>query len=390
MSGYTLVALEAFVRRPNNFVDRIEQTLEAKLLSGFVKSCQALALICLIAIVDANTHVPEKVSTVSAGDIARTAEDTVAILGEFAGKPSIDLYLFAKQLTPAQRLRFAIHGSITHDSEPIRPIGHLMFFFREGARRCDEELISYTAVFERSKDFAIPVLTNSPINWAYSGTSFRKYGVRELNCRLAHGAPFKAKIQHSHELNESNEHTFFNRKVLPGNVDRLVFRWNLVAETTLIDRNLAFQHSETANSTVNLSTEQIADSDAIYISQYQAFVIRFYGAKVDPANRGHRASADDASLIGHVFLTTKGSDNGLPVVNCTISINQQIGDGVRRAHDAPCNGGTNMVSLSGGYEVGTPIGLKMTGAAPADVRLKRPKLTWSFEIQTTLERVFQQ
>lgn len=359
------------------------------MLSGFVKSCRALALICLIAIVDANAQVPEKGSTVSAGDIVRTAEDTVAILGKFAGRPSIDLYLFAEQLTPAQRLRFAIHGSITHDNEPIRPIGHLMFFFREGARRCDEQLISYTAVFERSKAFAIPIQTNSPINWAYSGTSFSKYGVRELSCQLAHGAPLRARIQHSHELNGSNEHTFFNRKVLPTNVDRLVFRWNVVAETTLIDRNLAFQHSETANSTLNLSTGQIADTDAIYLSQYQAFVIRFYGAKVDPANRGHRASADDSSLLGHVYISTKGSGNGLSVVNCTISINQQSGDGARRVHDAPCNGATNMLRLSGGYEVGTPIGLKMTGAAPADVRLKRPKLTWNFEIQTALVRVFQ-
>ena len=359
------------------------------MLSGFDKSCRALAVICLFAIVDANAQVPEKVSTVSAGEIERTAEDALAVLGQFAGKPSIDLYLFAERLTPAQRLNFVIHGSITRDDEPIRPIGHLMFFFREGAKGCDEELISYTAVFQRSKAFAIPVLTNSPINWAYSGTSFRKYGVRELNCRLAHGAPLKARIQHSRELNGSNERTFFNKKVLPANVDRLDFRWNVDVETMLIDRNLAFQQSETANSTVNLSTDQIADSDAIYISQYQAFVVRFYGAKVDPANRGNRASADDLSLIGHVYMTTKGSGNSLSVVNCTISINQQIGDGARLAHDAPCNGGTNNLRLSGGYEVGTPVGLKMTGAAPADVRLKRPKLTWSFEIQSTLERVFQ-
>ena len=357
-------------------------------MSGFVKCCQALALIWLIAIVDVNAQVPENRSTLSAGEIERTAEDSVAILGKFAGKPSIDLYLFAKELTPAQRLRFVIHRSVAQDKEPVLPIGHLMFFFREGAKECDEELISYTAVFERSKDFEIPILTNSPINWAYSGTDFGRYGVRELSCRLAHGAPLKARIQNHHELNRSNERTFFNRKVLPADVDRLMFRWNVAAETTLINRNIAFQDSETANSTLNLSTDQIVDSDAIYLSQYQAFVIRFYGAKVDPANRGKRASADDSSLLGHVFITTKGSGNTLSVVNCTISINEQSRDGVRQAHDAPCNGGTNMLRLSGGYDVGTPVGLKMNGAAPAEVRLKRPKFTWSIETQSALERVF--
>ena len=359
------------------------------MLSGFFENCRTAGFICLIAGVHANAQVLEDVSSVGAGDISRTATDTIAVLGRFAGKPSIDLYLFEEKLTPAQRLSFVIQGSTTLDDEPIRPIGQLMFFFREAADGCDGELISYTAVFERSETFDIPVLANAPINWAYSGTDFGKWGVRELSCRLAHGAPLKARIRHDHELNKSNERTFFNRKVLPINVEKLVFRWNVVAETTLIDRNIAFQNSETANATVDLSTDQIADFDAIYISEYQAFVIRFYDAKVDSAKRGDRASADDSSLIGYVYMTTQGSGKHLSVVDCTISIMQQGRDGARFAHDAPCKGGNNLLRLSGGYEVGTPIGLKMTGDTPADVRLKRPKLSWSFDIQTVLERVYE-
>ena len=358
------------------------------MLSGLANGCRALGLICLVAIVDAHAQVAEKVSTVSAGDIDRTARDTVAVLGRFFGKPSIDLYLFAQKLTPAQRLEFVTRGSTAHEDEPIRPLGQLMFFFREGARDCDSGLIGYTAVFERSKGFAIPLLTDSPINWAYSGEDFGKWGVRELNCRLTHGATLKVRIQHDHELNKSNERLFFNRRVLPGNVDRLVFRWDVDAETKLIDRHLAFQSTETANATVSLASDQIADFDAIYISQYQAFVIRLYSAEVGLASRGDRASADDSSHIGHVYISTKGSGDSLSVVNCTISIIQQGGDGARRAHDAPCNGGTGMLRLSAGYDVGAPIDLEMTGSAPADVRLQRPNLTWSFEIQTVLERIF--
>ena len=343
-----------------------------------------------MTIADANAQNSEMVSTVSVGDSIRTAKDSIAILGKFAGKPSIDLYLFAQQLTPTQRQQFSIYGTRGHDDDSVIPIGHVMLFFREGAKDCDGELISYTAVFQRSEAFSIPILTGSPINWAYSGTNFQKYGVRDIDCRLAHGAPLKARIKHSRELNKSNERRFFRKKVLPANIDTLDFRWDLEVKTTLIDRNIAFHNSETANSTLSLNTTQIVDTDAIYISQYKAFTIRIYGAKVDPRNRGSRASADDSSLIGFVYITTEDSGNGLTVTNCTISINEKIKDGMRHAYDAQCDGGTNKLRVSGRPEVGTPIHLKMRGAAPADVRLKRPKMAWDFEITSILERVYRQ
>ena len=374
----------------NALINHIDRTLDTKLLTRLVNSNLALAFFWLITMVDANAQGRETVSTVSVGDSIRTAKDSIAILGKFAGKPSIDLYLFAQQLTPTQRQQFSIYGSRAHDDDPVSPIGHMMLFFREGAKDCDGELISYTAVFQRSEAFAIPILTGAPINWAYSGTNFKKYGVRDIDCRLAHGAPLKARIKHSRELNESNEQQFFRKKVLPANIDKLEFRWDLAVETTLIDRNIAFRNSETANSTLSLNTTQVADTDAIYISQYKAFTIRFYDAKVDPKNRGSRASADDSSLIGFVYMTTRDFGNGLTVTNCTISINEKIKDGMRYAYDARCDGGTNKLRLSGTPEVGTPIHLKMRGAAPADFRLKRPKMTWDFEIKSILVRVYRQ
>ncbi len=327
-------------------------------------------------------------SSLAVGNLSRPVKDTVAVLTEFFGKPTIEVYLFSKVLSAHERQAVAIGGSNVASTIGISPLGTLMFFFKEGARQCSGNLLSYTVVFRKSKSFPIRVITDSPINWAYASNDMSDYGLDSLECSLAHGARIEASVAHQHTLDKAFEAKFFQKPALPSGVDSLLFQWNATIDSTIVDKEAAFQETAIGRSLLRIDTADVVDSDAIFLRKYRALSFRIYRSRVSMKDRGERASADAASQLGYVYVTI-GDRGGQPVVTyCSIAISEARADGGRHDHAAECNDPSHALRVSGRFEQGQSVKLEMKGLAAPSAALKRPRMEWDLALESVIDGVF--
>lgn len=339
----------------------------------------ALAISCVPMEADA--------SSLAVGDLRRPINDSVAVLSEFFGKPTVEVHLFAQSLSEQQRQSVAAGGTHFRSRIGISPIGTLMIFFVEGAKQCSGNVLSYTMVFQKTAAFPIPVTIDSPINWAYSSSDLSDYGLNRVECSLTHGSRLRLSVAYQHMLDKAYEARILRKRVLPKNISRLPFRWEASIDTELFDSQHAFRNSADGRSILQIDSTQVVDSDAIYLREYSAISIRMYGSQVPRNGRVGRASANADAQLASVYAII-GADGGATLTHCTIAINKTREDGGRHGHSARCDEPSHLFKLSGRVGLGETVKLEMKGSAESDVGLQRPPMGWDISIKSTIEGVF--
>jgi len=165
-------------------------------------------------------------SEVRAGGLRAPIVDGIAVAGDFFGKNSVMVYLFAEKVEPGVEavlaskhfLGLTIQG--VAEEIGVTPVLELMLFFDPSTRACSVSgLLSYTAVFQMSEAFPFDVAVDDPVNFA-DGTG--NHGISVLDCGFQHGSPIRIRISDSWNA----EREMFPALFKPGR-NEMLFTWDL-------------------------------------------------------------------------------------------------------------------------------------------------------------------
>jgi hypothetical protein len=161
---------------------------------------------------------------VSAGSLRGPLADGFAVARDFFGKQCLEIYFFSTRLDRAARATLAARTSwsdtVVKEVAGTAPVLDLMFFFQPEATACDRsKLLSYTAVFRKSAAFPFDAATEKPMNFVISGGN---YGLSQLSCGFATGAPVRIKVKRSWDATRG-----MFPELLPPGRSSLLFTWDV-------------------------------------------------------------------------------------------------------------------------------------------------------------------
>ena len=134
------------------------------------------------------------------------------------------MYLFNRKIDPAAKAALVADGypgAMQIKSQlGVAPVLNLMFFFEPSVRSCNvPQLLSYTAVFQKSEDFPFDAAANSPINFSIGSSN---HGISSLTCGFGTGAPVHIRVRRSWDAERSMFPT-----LLPPGRNSMLFTWDI-------------------------------------------------------------------------------------------------------------------------------------------------------------------
>mgnify|MGYP001577181996 CR=1 FL=1 len=167
---------------------------------------------------------PASASEVRVGEMRVPIVDGFAVAGDFFGKTSLELYLFSRRLEPGVKTALGSEKLLSARTVTkvagVAPVLNLMFFFDQDATACDlSKLLSYTAVFQRTRAFPFAAATDAPVNFSITNSD---HGITVLACEFTTGSPVRVKLGRSWNADRGMFPT-----LLPPERDRLLFSWDV-------------------------------------------------------------------------------------------------------------------------------------------------------------------
>ncbi len=321
---------------------------------------------------------------------------TVQIVDSFArfvhhfGQPVLQVYFFSRPLTDFQKEMIAFKYYPTEDDfENIcggnYPVLELMFLFAAGTQTCSNDaLMSYTAVFEKTKTFPFDVTEEyAPINWNFNrskDTPLSEIGIMKFSCSFIHGGTVDMQIK-NHWLAKRANYSHF----LQG-CDSLLFSWNVDMATKVI------VPSEVKAPPLTITRDMIKDSVISWVSKYNLLSINLFKRELTSdeknAAAGYPPHMQYDDFIGYVSVSYKSAPDlfsSTKPEKTTIAIIRQEGPKKFRIFEYLLEVGN--YQMSGSPKPGSKISFQSQGTGIADPVVGKPAAAWDIDISGVLQRV---
>lgn len=330
-------------------------------------------------------------SEISVGDKKVQVIDSFARLEDWFGKPAIEVYFFSRQLTEDQKeniasKRYPNNSDFDKIAESNYPVMQLLLFFKKGTQTCSgDSLLSYTAVFQKNKNFPIDITTGGPVNWTFThaNNTLSEIGITKLVGSFAHGGVIDVQVKKQWLAEGADAKT-----ILPAGQSSLLFSWDINAKTKVI---VPSEVKYSAKPLI-ITSDMIKDSSISWVSKYHMLSIRLFKRELTTDERKAAASYppkmpynDFLGDISAYYKSEPASFSGEKLDR--IMVNIMTKEGATSFHEHTYYANPASFQISGTPKLASQVTVRSKDSGMADSRTDQPAANWDINVSGILQQV---